>query len=102
MKVQRRGMHKMDDRKYKLIITLKSDLCAGSGYSYAGIIDNDICYDAFGIPYIAARRLKGCLREAAELIGLSEEEIRDLFGSGGADGVRAFILTTGIWITMKI
>ena len=42
MKVQRRGMHKMNDRNYKLIITLKSDLCAGSGYSYAGIIDNDI------------------------------------------------------------
>lgn len=95
MKVQRRGMHKMDDRKYKLIITLKSDLCAGSGYSYAGIIDNDICYDAFGIPYIAARRLKGCLREAAELIGLSEEEISDLFGSGGADGVKGICIDNG-------
>lgn len=95
MKVQRRGMHKMDDRKYKLIITLKSDLCAGSGYSYAGIIDNDICYDAFGIPYIAARRLKGCLREAAELIGLSEEEISDLFGSGGADGVKGIYIDNG-------
>lgn len=95
MKVQRRGTHKMDDRKYKLIITLKSDLCAGSGYSYAGIIDNDICYDAFGIPYIAARRLKGCLREAAELIGLSEEEICDLFGSGGADGVKGMYIDNG-------
>ena len=95
MKVQRRGMHKMDDRKYKLIITLKSDLCAGSGYSYAGIIDNDICYDAFGIPYIAARRLKGCLREAAELIGLSEEEICDLFGSGGDDKVKGIYIDNG-------
>lgn len=85
----------MNDRKYKLIITLKSDLCAGSGYSYAGIIDNDICYDAFGIPYIAARRLKGCLREAAELIGLSEEEISDLFGSGGADGVKGIYIDNG-------
>ena len=92
MQVQRRGMHKMNDRKYKLIITLKSDLCAGSGYSYAGIIDNDICYDAFGIPYIAARRLKGCLREAAELIGLSEEEICGLFGSGGADKVKGIYI----------
>ena len=95
MKVQRRGMHKMNDRKYKLIITLKSDLCAGSGYSYAGIIDNDICYDAFGIPYIAARRLKGCLREAAELIGLSEEEICDLFGSGGDDKVKGIYIDNG-------
>lgn len=85
----------MNDRKYKLIIALKSDLCAGSGYSYAGIIDNDICYDSFGIPYIAARRLKGCLREAAELIGLSEEEICDLFGSSGADKVNGIYIDNG-------
>ena len=58
----------MKDREYRLIITLKSDLCVGSGYSYAGIIDSDICYDALGLPYIPARRLKGCLREAAELM----------------------------------
>ena len=64
----------MKDREYRLIITLKSDLCVGSGYSYAGIIDSDICYDALGLPYIPARRLKGCLREAAELIGLSDRQ----------------------------
>ena len=59
----------MKDRKYKLTITLKSDLCVGSGYSYARVIDSDISYDDLGIPYIQAKRLKGCLREAAELIG---------------------------------
>lgn len=78
--------------KKRMRITLKSDLCAGSGYSYAGIVDSDICYDSLGIPYIPGRRLKGCLREAAELIGILAEERDALFGKGGSDGVK------GIWI----
>lgn len=71
--------------KQELKITLKSDLCAGSGYSYAGIVDSDICYDEVGLPYIPGKRLKGCMREAAELIGLSETEINRLFGIRGAE-----------------
>lgn len=77
----------MGGRKYELVITLKSDLCAGSGYSYAGIVDSDVCYDSNGFPYIAARRLKGCLREAAELIGFTKEEIGKIFGQGGEEKV---------------
>ena len=65
----------------KATIQLKSDLCAGSGYSYAGIIDSDVCYTDLGLPYIPARRLKGCLRESAELIGLST--IDQIFGVRG-------------------
>ena len=80
-------MYKMGGRKYELVITLKSDLCAGSGYSHAGIIDSDVCYDCYGFPYIAARRMKGCLREAAELIGLTEDEIGKIFGQGGEEKV---------------
>jgi hypothetical protein len=80
-------MYKMGGRKYELVITLKSDLCAGSGYSYAGIVDSDVCYDSYGFPYIAARRLKGCLREAAELIGVTKEEIGKIFGQGGEEKV---------------
>ena len=70
----------MSRKEQQLIITLKSDLCAGSGYSYAGIVDSDLCYDIYGIPYIPAKRLKGCLREAAGLIGLTEEETGRIFG----------------------
>lgn len=66
--------------KKELMITLKSDLCMGSGYSYAGIISSDICYDKYGIPYIPAKRLKGTLREAAELIGVPDADIKRLFG----------------------
>jgi len=73
-------------RRARLKIELKSDLCAGSGYSYAGIIDSDICYDRYGIPYIPARRLKGCMRMAAEQFLYSvvgQEEIEKLFGVAG-------------------
>lgn len=77
----------MSGNRYKLVITLKSDLCMGSGYSYAGIIDSDVCHDACGIPYIAARRLKGCLREAADLLGISKEETSDIFGKPGEQKV---------------
>lgn len=70
-----------------LTITLKSDLCVGSGYSYAGLIDSDICFDKYGIPYIPARRLKGCLRQSAEdyLLGtiINEADINDIFGVVG-------------------
>ncbi len=76
--------------KGRLKIILKSDLCAGSGYSYAGIIDSDICYDEYGIPFIPARRLKGCLRDSYETILYSEDNSdysikpEIIFGSSGS------------------
>lgn len=48
-----------------LKITLKSDLCAGNGESAGNAIDNDICVDDVGLPYIPARRIKGCLKQSA-------------------------------------
>ena len=74
-------------KKHGLIeIRLKSDLMSGSGYSYAGIIDSDVCFDDAGLPYIPARRLKGCLRDTAENILYSiitTEEVERLFGKWG-------------------
>ena len=49
-------------------ITLKSDLCAGSGEATGVTVDTDLCIDAYGLPYIPARRLKGCLLESARLL----------------------------------
>ncbi len=72
--------------KGKITITLKSDLCTGSGYSYAGIIDNDVCYDNIGIPFIPGRRLKGCFRETANLYLYSlydDKFLSNLFGERG-------------------
>lgn len=75
-------------KKGILRIELQSDLCAGSGFSYAGIVDSDINYDSYGIPYIPGRRIKGCLKDTAlsclyELY--SEEVIDTLFGKRAAD-----------------
>lgn len=71
----------MNNKMGNLKITLKSDLCAASGYTYAGVIDSDVCFNENGIPYIPGRRLKGCLREAAELIGMTN--IKEIFGRSG-------------------
>lgn len=66
---------------------LKSDALPGSGEGLAGIIDADINYDDFGIPYIPAKRLKGILRESAqELVNcniLHLEKFNTIFGGQG-------------------
>ena len=85
-------------------ITLYSDLCTGNGYSYYGTIDSEAEHDEFGLPFIPARRLKGCLRECAELLrdsgllGKSNDESGDtekytdplnyLFGISADDGTK--------------
>lgn len=63
---------------YRLVITLQSDLCAADGDGFASTIDSDIVTDRKGIPFIPARRLKGCLLEAANYIGASH--IEQIFG----------------------
>lgn len=74
----------------KLKIELMSDLCVGSGYSYAGVIDSDVSYDEYGLPYIPARRLKGCMREAAELV--CPDTAEKLFGKTGDNGTKGIVL----------
>lgn len=75
-----------------LKIRLRSDLCAGSGESFGNVIDSDICMDDSGLPYISARRIKGCLRKAAaDLQQYSgdtadyTEQITHLFGEAYTD-----------------
>ena len=81
-------------------IELKSDLCAGSGYSHAGVIDSDVCYDDCGIPYIPAKRLRGCFRETLESClyarqesyGISSEKF---FGEAGSESESEFVIGNG-------
>lgn len=77
----------------KVMIELKSDLCAGSGYSYAGVIDSDVSYDEYGLPFIPARRLKGCLREAAKMV--CPDAVEALFGKSGDKGTKGILLGNG-------
>ncbi len=58
----------------QLKLELLSSALAGSGQGYGAIIDSDIVFDDIGIPFIPAKRIKGCLLDAAN-------EIRDMFKS---------------------
>ena len=73
----------------KLIIKLLSDLCVSSGESYNSFVDIDAIYDDYGMPFIPAKRLKGCIREAAlELVewGVYEKSVYEsLFGKEGKE-----------------
>ena len=63
-----------------ITVELKSDLCAGTGTGFSSFVDTDISYDR----YIPGRRLKGCLREAAEYYyGKDHGEIARVFGTAG-------------------
>lgn len=70
---------------YNIVITLKSDLCAADGDGFASAIDSDICTDRFGMPIIPARRIKGCLRNAAQFIFEGNNAVIDeIFGKTGS------------------
>ena len=77
----------------KLCIKLLSDLCVSDGGVYNSALDTDICQDEYGIPYIPAKRLRGCLREAAiELNDWNADIDPDaLFGKEGNNIAKVFI-----------
>lgn len=72
----------------RINIVLRSDLCAAGGDGFSSVIDTDAAYDRYGFPVIGARRLKGCLRSAAELIGISDDVIGEIFGVSGSERSR--------------
>lgn len=55
-------------QEYILKIDFKSDTLIGSGEGFGKLIDTDIVFDDLGLPYIPAKRIKGCLRDSAEEI----------------------------------
>lgn len=74
--------------KIELTLKLLSDAIPGNGEGLTGIIDTDICYDEFGLPYIPAKRIKGILRESALDLShysmLTNQEYEELFGTSGS------------------
>lgn len=68
--------------KLKLKLTLVSPCLIGSATGFGAIIDSDIIYDEYGIPYIPSKRIKGCLRDSAlevcELFEQSNLRVFDL------------------------
>lgn len=51
---------------YILEIKFLSDAIIGSAEGYGAIIDTDIVYDEFGLPFIPAKRIKGILRNSSD------------------------------------
>ena len=80
----------MNDR-YDIRIVLESDTLIGSGEGFGAVIDNDIVFDELGLPYIPAKRIKGCLRQSAEevndmlaLSGIAQKfDLDSIFGKPG-------------------
>lgn len=85
-------------KNYKLEIKLLSDALIGSGEGFGAVIDSDIVFDKYGIPYVPAKRIKGCLRDSAlevcEIFKNSQigyltnygfDAVKDLFGVPGKD-----------------
>lgn len=75
---------------YKIKITLLSETLIGSGEGYGGNIDSDVIFDDFGLPYIPARRIKGCLRESADEIVqyfpmFNSSMVEKIFGKKGSE-----------------
>lgn len=80
-------------------LELISDTLIGSGEGWGATIDTDVVFDDFGLPYIPARRVKGCLRESAlevvemfEQSGIdfaSRDDLDTLFGKTGQSESRA-------------
>jgi CRISPR/Cas system CSM-associated protein Csm3 (group 7 of RAMP superfamily) len=59
--------------RLKIRIIIKSPALIGSGEGFGALIDSDIVFDDVGLPYIPAKRIKGCLRDSAKEV----EEILD-------------------------
>ncbi len=78
-------------KAYKIKIKIESPTLLGSGEGWGSIIDTDIAFDNFGLPYFPAKRLKGLLRESAQEViemfkgaGINTPlNIDDLFGEPG-------------------
>lgn len=59
-------------KDYILKISLKSDTLIGSGSGFGATIDSDVIFDTHGLPFIPAKRIKGCLVD-------SFREVKDMF-----------------------
>jgi len=79
---------------YYLKLTLKSPSIISSGEGFGTILDIDVVFDEAGIPYIPAKRIKGCLLDSVleiqEMFELSKINniklpVEKIFGKKGVN-----------------
>lgn len=63
-------------KRYLLKLELSSPALVGSGEGFGAIIDTDIVFDDTGIPFVPAKRIKGCLLDSAK-------EVQKMFECSG-------------------
>lgn len=103
-------------KEYKLIIDLESDTLIGAAGGHGTIIDTEVIFDAYGVPYIPGKRVKGLLRDSAMEIAdmynalpksidnqmndvpLTYEQVVKIFGKAGSDEFSNFYLNTDFHI----
>ncbi|MCB7304919.1 hypothetical protein NE683_08815 [Bariatricus massiliensis] len=75
-------------KRWDLKIVLKSDLCTATGENVPGITNVKTALE-YGIPYVPAKRIKGCLVEAGREMadnGIIEADVlKQLFGAPGLE-----------------
>ena len=77
---------------YTINIKLISSTLIGSGSGFGANIDADVILDECGIPYLPAKRVKGCLRDSAlEILDMFKEanisENKEIFSKENLDFV---------------
>jgi CRISPR-associated protein Csx10 len=103
-------------KEYKLIIHLESDTLIGAAGGHGTIIDTEVIFDPFGVPFIPGKRIKGLLRDSAMEIAamynalpksidnqmndvpLTYEQVEKIFGKAGSDEFSNFYLNTDFHI----
>jgi CRISPR-associated protein Csx10 len=78
-------------KTYSLQLTCLSPVLIGSGEGFGAVIDADVVFDEVGLPLIPAKRIKGCLLDAAhgvrEMFTLAKVKyhlpLEEVFGSPG-------------------
>lgn len=70
------------DGTFVIEITLRSDLCCGTGEANGVAVDQVTATDQLGLPVIPGKRLKGLLREQADIVATAPM-VDALFGRAG-------------------
>jgi len=86
--------------EFEIRVELLSPVLLATDEDRGILLDHDVVFDANGLPYFPARRLKGLLRESAlevvEMLGCCglslfyEQDLVELFGEAGADAPAHF------------
>jgi CRISPR/Cas system CSM-associated protein Csm3 (group 7 of RAMP superfamily) len=53
-------------KPYTLKLELMSPTLIGSGEGFGAVIDTDVVFDEVGLPFVPAKRIKGCLLDSAK------------------------------------